>query len=64
MALMNEIAQPPRVLIVDDDSAIREGLVEVFQRAGFAASSAGDVPAMEKGLNTNCLLYTSPSPRD
>ena len=52
MALMNEIAQPPRVLIVDDDSAIREGLVEVFQRAGFAASSAGDVPAMEKVLNT------------
>ena len=52
MALMNEMAQPPRVLVVDDDSAIREGLVEVFQRAGFAASSASDVPSMEKVLNT------------
>lgn len=43
-------ADPPRVLIVDDDSAIREGLVEVFVRAGFAASSAGDVAAMERTL--------------
>jgi two-component system, OmpR family, response regulator len=51
MALMNETAQPPRVLIVDDDAAIREGLVEVFARAGFAASSAGDVPGMERVLN-------------
>lgn len=50
MALMSEPVQPPRVLIVDDDADIREGLVEVFSRAGFAASSAGDVAAMEKSL--------------
>jgi len=50
MALMSEPAQPLRVLIVDDDAAIRDGLVEVFERAGFAAYGAGDVPAMEKAL--------------
>ncbi len=50
MALMSEPIQAPRVLIVDDDVAIREGLVEVFERAGFSASSAGDVPSMEKAL--------------
>ena len=36
MYAMTESAQPPHVLIVDDDVDIREGLVEVFQRAGFA----------------------------
>lgn len=50
MALMSEPVQPQRVLIVDDDAAIRQGLVEVFERAGFAAYAAGDVPAMEKAL--------------
>ena len=50
MALMSEPAQSPRVLIVDDDAAIRDGLVEVFERAGFQASSAGDVAAMERSL--------------
>lgn len=50
MALMSDPAQPLRVLIVDDDAAIREGLVEVFERAGFAAYAAGDVAAMEKML--------------
>jgi two-component system OmpR family response regulator len=41
---------PTRVLIVDDDPAIRDGLVEVFQRAGFAVSSAASVSAMERAL--------------
>lgn len=50
MLAMTEAAQPPRVLIVDDDADIREGLVEVFLRAGFAASSAADVAAMERSL--------------
>ena len=50
MYAMTESAPPPRVLIVDDDADIREGLVEVFQRAGFAASSASDVASMEKHL--------------
>lgn len=47
---MSEAAAPARVLIVDDDADIRSGLVEVFQRAGFAASSAGDVATMERVL--------------
>src|SRR5262245_35563249 len=50
MLAMTESAQPPRVLIVDDDADIREGLVEGLQRAGFAASSASDVASMEKSL--------------
>jgi two-component system OmpR family response regulator len=50
MALMADAQQPPHVLIVDDDAAIREGLVEVFERAGFSASSAKDVASMEKAL--------------
>jgi two-component system OmpR family response regulator len=43
-------AAPSRVLIVDDDSDIRTGLAEVFARAGFAVSTAGDVPALEQAL--------------
>ena len=45
-----EAKSPPRVLIVDDDAAIREGLVQVFERAGFEAASAPDVPGLEKTL--------------
>ncbi len=52
MHAVSETTQPPRVLIVDDDPAIREGLVEVFERAGFAAISAGDVQAMERALDS------------
>ncbi|MBL8542624.1 MAG: response regulator [Hyphomonadaceae bacterium] len=47
---MSETPERPRVLICDDDAAIREGLVEVFERAGFSAYSAGDVAAMERQL--------------
>ncbi len=50
MALMSETPAAPRVLIVDDDPDIRNGLVEVFERAGFDASAAGDVAAMERSL--------------
>lgn len=50
MLAMTEAVQAPSVLIVDDDPEIRAGLVEVFQRAGFSAHSAGDVPSMEKAL--------------
>ncbi|MBI3438183.1 MAG: response regulator [Proteobacteria bacterium] len=52
MAAMAESDPVPRVLIVDDDSDIREGLVEVFQRAGFAAHAAADVAAMERALSS------------
>lgn len=45
-----EVLDPPRVLIVDDDAAIREGLAQVFERAGFSARQAGDVAAMERVL--------------
>ncbi|MES1158665.1 MAG: response regulator [Terricaulis silvestris] len=42
--------EPPRVLIVDDDGDIRDGLVQVFERAGFAAIAARDVASMERTL--------------
>ncbi len=47
---MAEALAPPRVLIVDDDGDIRDGLVQVFERAGFTAFSAANVAAMEKVL--------------
>ena len=50
MALMADTPQPPRVLIVDDDGAIRDGLVDVFARAGFSAAAAADVASMERQL--------------
>jgi two-component system, OmpR family, response regulator len=50
MLAMTDAVQAPSVLIVDDDPEIRAGLVEVFQRAGFNAHSAGDVASMEKAL--------------
>src|SRR4029078_12817555 len=46
MAVMAETNPATRVLIVDDDGDIRDGLVEVFQRAGFIAHSASDVASM------------------
>jgi two-component system OmpR family response regulator len=49
--LMSDTIQRPRVLVVDDDADIRNGLAEVFERAGFEASCAGDVAAMERCLN-------------
>lgn len=47
---MAETAPAPRVLIVDDDGDIRDGLVQVFERAGFTAYSAPDVASMERTL--------------
>jgi two-component system OmpR family response regulator len=49
---MVEQSARPQVLIVDDDADIREGLVEVFERAGFSACGAADVAAMERSLAT------------
>lgn len=50
MAMAAEHASPPRVLIVDDDGDIRDGLVQVFERAGFTAYAAPDVASMERML--------------
>lgn len=47
---MSDPPAPARILIVDDDADIRSGLVDVFERAGFDAVSAGDVVAMEHHL--------------
>lgn len=47
---IQQTAPRPRVLVVDDDPDIRTGLVEVFERSGFDASSAGDVATMERVL--------------
>jgi len=55
MSQMSEPAQPPCVLIVDDDPEIRNGLADVFARAGFAALTAGDVPAMERALEKSSV---------
>jgi len=52
MLAMSETPARPNVLIVDDDGEIRSGLVEVFERAGFDARSAGDVAAMERALDS------------
>ncbi|MFO1067531.1 MAG: response regulator transcription factor [Geminicoccaceae bacterium] len=40
------MAQEPRILIVDDEDDIRDGLVEYLDRHGFAARAAADGPAM------------------
>lgn len=42
----------PRILIVDDDAEIRAGLVQVFERAGFAAAAAEDAAAMDRALES------------
>lgn len=43
----------PLVLIVDDDDAIRQGLTEVFERAGFRAAAAADARAMDAALDAH-----------
>ncbi|WP_395645064.1 response regulator [Terricaulis sp.] len=50
MLAMSSNPDSPRVLICDDDAEIREGLVQVFERAGFTAYAAPDVAAMERTL--------------
>lgn len=50
LASMTEAPPRPCVLVVDDDPDIRTGLVEVFERAGFEALSAGNVSGMERQL--------------
>jgi len=51
---MDAMATPdidrPKVLIVDDDPAIRTGLQQVFERSGFEASVAADAADMDRKL--------------
>ena len=51
------------VLVADDDRAIRTVLTQALARAGFDVR-AGDTAASLWQWVSNCLLYTSPSPRD
>lgn len=41
-------AGKPRLLVVDDDRAIRQLLARVAERTGFAVDVAGDVPSDAK----------------
>lgn len=52
---MNTPASTPIVLIVDDDPAIREGIAQVFERAGFEAITAKDAAAMDVALGENTV---------
>jgi two-component system, OmpR family, response regulator len=46
-----EALQPPRVLIVDDDAAIRELVRRYFERSGFVVSDAGDATQARAALD-------------
>lgn len=48
--------QPPRILLVDDDSALRETLAEFLRERGYDVSCAGD------GREALVHLHTSPAP--
>ena len=55
------------ILIIDDDDRIRDLLSRYLTKQGYRASTAsGANEARRKmqGLKYDCLLYTSPSPRD
>ncbi len=43
-------AQPTRVLIVDDDAAIRDGLAEFLKSQGYAAMTASNAAAARRAL--------------
>ena len=46
-----------KILIVEDEVLIREGMSDYLMECGYEVFEAGD------GQEA-CLLYTSPSPRD
>ena len=59
----------PTILVVEDDSAVREMLRFVLQQNHFEVVEAVDAESaqnylMEGRPSLVCLLYTSPSPRD
>ena len=63
----------PVILVVEDDAAVRQGIVDALTFSGYQVISAADGrEGMEKALRSSyqlmlldfCLLYTSPSPRD
>ena len=54
-----------RILVVDDEENIREVIKEYAEFEGHQVSEACDgMQAIEMVKNNDCLLYTSPSPRD
>ena len=53
---------PSVILVIEDDAAIRRGIVDALEFTGFQVLESGDG---RDGLKqATCLLYTSPSPRD
>ena len=65
-------ALPAHILVIDDDERLRDLLQRFLAESGFlvtAAGSAEEARAYLVGvafdlLVIDCLLYTSPSPRD
>ena len=67
-----------RLLVVEDDPDLNRQLVTALGEAGYAVDTAFDgeeghflgdtepydAVVLDIGLPKNCLLYTSPSPRD
>ena len=52
------------LMIIDDDDVFRNRLITAMKRKGYNAFGASSVSEAISLVNTNCLLYTSPSPRD
>ena len=53
------LSERPVVLIVEDEFLLRMDAVEIIAGAGFEVVEAADADQA-----IDCLLYTSPSPRD
>ena len=63
--MTGELPSQPKatILVVDDEAAVRRVLVMRLQLSGYRVICAEDgEQALE--MFHNCLLYTSPSPRD
>ena len=52
------------IALVDDDRNILTGISMALEREGFKVQTYIDGESALIGLTRNCLLYTSPSPRD
>ena len=52
------------ILTIEDDPAIRRGIVDALTYNQYTVIEAGDGDEGLKRSTQACLLYTSPSPRD